>query len=1251
MSTDQNLTNDAKSTEKESHYIVGIGASAGGLEALQKFLSALPPDTGFPFVIIQHLSPDYKSLLGEILGKYTTMPVVQVEDGMAVQPNHVYVIQPGKNMRISNGKLLLSAQREKELNLPIDMFFRSLAAESGAHAIAIVLSGTGSDGTNGVRDIKEHDGMVMVQDIESSKFDGMPRSAMRTGTVDVQATPETLALELGHISESAKKQPETLVKSEKQVDAELMKKVYIILKKVSNINFTHYKQTTILRRIERRMMIAHKDSLEGYVDFLYESPEEVKILSREVLIGVTSFFRDPEYFQNLKDIAIQDILLHSAEDEPIRVWVAGCSTGEEAYSIAILFCEEMETLKLKRPVKIFATDLDVESITTAGKGVYGDNIADAVSPARLSRFFIRKNNAYEVSREIRKMIVFSPHNVFQDPPFGRLNLISCRNMMIYFQPVLQNDLFTIFHQALKDGGYLFLGKSEAIGAFTDAFPVVDPVSKIFTHRSDVRIAGAKAIPYLQEASFDDELAEERDERQQLRSAAASASPSDQERLDNSVLESYMPSTLIINDKNQIVRFYGDCGNFVHLPTGSFSYNVFDLITDALKIPASTILKEAREKKGKVQYTGISFHGEFGDAVITMTATPISKKSSGQEGLYALLFLDSAQRGVDADAVPFDIDRVASQRITDLEQDLSDAQDKLNMSVSEQETVNEELQAANEELLTANEELQSSNEELQSVNEELYTVNSEYQQKLTELADLNDDIANFLSSSLAGIIFVDNKLNIRRYTDYVTTEFSVMDHDIGRSLKFISYYFPTVDITEICDNVLKTLVPDEREVVTSKNKVFFMRVSPYRSTENKILGCVITFIDITKQKQGQVELASTEKKLSAAKETIEAKSDYLSRVAHEIRTPMGTLLGLSKAAKQRADVDSALQLDLDRINETVEYMASIVTDISEAARMERGAAGLVSEPFSLRKALSNVELQVENAVKEAGLTFEVSIDDDFDPHYLGNETSVEQILINFLNNSIKYTKSGAISLKVFEEKELELPYDKASLFFVISDTGIGISKEFLPDVFKPFAREQTGDSNENKSMGLGLSIAKNLIESMGGAVTVESEPGKGTTFTINIRLFRCTASEMNAASARGRIKNDEVSLRGCNALVAEDNSLNRTILCNVLAKEGLTYAQAADGDEAVEIFMAAPEGTFDFILMDMRMPKLDGVRATEQIRNSGKADARTIPVIGVSANGFAEDIRKARESGMDEYTVKPVNREHLIEILKRLKARG
>ena len=1236
--------------KSEHRYIVGIGASAGGLEALQKLLTALPANTGFPYIIVQHLSPDYMSLLGEILGKYTEMPVIQAEDGMAIEDDHVYVIQPGKMMTISQGILHFTDQIPKELNLPIDAFFRSLAEEAGTRAIAIILSGTGSDGTNGIKAIKENDGLVIVQDLSTSKFDGMPRSAMRTGLVDAQISPEEIALELQHIA-GASGEPSPSI-TEQPIDPEMMRRVYMILKKVSNVNFTHYKQTTIIRRMERRMMLTHKDKLPEYVDYLYESPEEVRILSKEVLIGVTNFFRDPDFFQCLKEKALPEIINRSIPDEPIRVWVAGCSTGEEAYSIAILLSEVMEALKIKRVVKIFATDLDAEAINTAGKGVYGANIVDTVSPLRLTRYFTRRNNTYTVNRDIRKMIVFSPHNVFQDPPFGRLDLIFCRNMLIYFQPVLQNDLFAIFHQALKDGGFLFLGKSEAIGSYTEAFPVVDAAAKIFTHHSEARIPGAKKVPYLQTTYLDDEYVGDTGEGFPRPAARGEPGFSEEDAINTRLLEKFLPACLVVNEKNELVHSYGDSSNIVHLALGKYSNNLFDVITDGLKIPVSTLLKEAREKNAEVRYQDIRFMGERGNMAIDLTVTPISRNRKDSEGLFALVF---AQRGVQPEenaGETYNIDKVASQRITDLEQDLGEVQSQLDRSIAEQECVNEELQAANEELLTANEELQSSNEELQSVNEELYTVNSEYQQKLTELNDLNDDIANFLTSTLTGIIFVDNKLNIRRYTDYVTSEFSIMDHDIGRSLAFISYHFPTIDITEICTGVLKTLIPDEREVTTNKNKVFFMRVAPYRSTENKIMGCVITLMDVTSQKQGQAVLQSTEKQLSMAQQASEAKSDYLSRIAHEIRTPMSSLISLSRMAKKQADNKAALESELDKIADTVEYMTSIVTDISEASISERLAGETAMEPFQMQTVFDNIAAIMEPRAKDAGLTLELSPEVDLDQKYIGSKTKLQQILINFLNNAVKYTRPGGeVSLRAFEEPRNGAKDGRqAMVCFMVSDTGVGISREDLPKLVRGLSHAQTKEDVMTGGLGLGLSIAGSLIASQHGQVQAESEPGKGSTFTIRLPLERCP--EAAAAPTRpadaGPI---DYQLAGCHILMAEDNALNRTILGAMLTNEGMTFSEAANGSEALKTFVESPERTFDCILMDMRMPKLDGIRATEMIRRSGKKDAKTIPIIGVSANGFNEDIKQAREAGIDEYTTKPIDRNSLLAAMARLIKRG
>ena len=454
--------------EAQPTCVVGIGASAGGLEALQQFLTFLPGDTGMAFVIIQHLSPDHKSLLADILGKDTAMPVVEVQDGMRVERNHIYMIPPKYNLEIVSDVLRLREYNHKNINHPIDIFFRSLAAAYENRAVAVILSGTGSDGTNGIRSIKDKNGVIIVQSPESAKFDGMPRNAIATGLVDLVLNPDSIAREMRHIAASTVDAGNKLQLS----DGDLMAQVFSILRNVTNVNYTYYKQTTILRRIERRIVVTHNRNLQEYVKYLSNNPDEARLLAKEVLIGVTSFFRDPEYFDVLRDRVIYDMVKNASPSYQIRVWVTGCSTGEEAYSIAILFAEVMEELGVRRDVKIFATDLDADSIAVAARGVYNDNISEDVSVNRLSRYFSRKGNHYIVGHEIRKMIVFAQHNVFQDPPFGKLDLISCRNLLIYFQNVLQRNLFAIFHMALNDRGYLFLGRSESVIDYDDVFRVL-----------------------------------------------------------------------------------------------------------------------------------------------------------------------------------------------------------------------------------------------------------------------------------------------------------------------------------------------------------------------------------------------------------------------------------------------------------------------------------------------------------------------------------------------------------------------------------------------------------------------------------------------------------------------------------------------------------------------------------------------------------------------------------------------------------
>lgn len=830
---------NAQSISKEP-LIIGIGASAGGLEALQQFFDYMPPNSGLSFVVIQHLSPDYKSLMADILSKHTEMSVCQAEDGIGVEADTVYLIPPKKYMTLEGDRLMLS-DAVGTLNHPIDAFFVSLAEERKERSIAVVLSGTGSDGTNGVKSVKEHGGLVIAQDPESAKFDGMPRSVINTGLADFVLSPEEIAEEILNFSTT----PVLLrpLRSDSPFadedtpfsEEETLSHIYTILKNASGIDFTYYKRSTILRRIERRMLVTHTSTLAEFARLLGDSPEEVSVLTREIFIGVTNFFRDPAFFEKLKYNAIYKIVEQAKENEPIRVWSAGCSTGEEAYSIAILFQEVMEELQVKRDVKIFATDVDSRALEQAGRGIYSENIIDDITPDRLARYFLKVGDQYQVSKELRRMIVFATHNMFSDPPFGKLDLICCRNVMIYFQPVMRRGLFAIFHQALKTGGILFLGKSETAGEYVNLFKPVCSTEKIYVHKAEGKVEDLAPptfnIPNIQNLSLKNIHA----------GITQSGEPTDERRYTR-FLERYLPASVIIRGDDTVLHFFGNYNDYLTLAPGKATLNFFQMVNKDLSLAASTAVSRCRAEHTAITYTKIPVDTPAGRKVIDLLVESVPEENGDENELLAILFLDNPAPAEEGIVEKYDLNATAARRISDLEREYQESQNDLRSTIQRLEAVNGELQAANEELLTANEELQSSTEELQSVNEELYTVNTEHQVKLDELTMMTNDLSNFLSSTMIGILFVDSNLNIRKFTEYVGREFQLMDHDVGRPIQIFAHSFPEEAIENDCRTVLMDLISIDREVTALNGRCYTLRIAPYRTTENNIRGLVITIID-------------------------------------------------------------------------------------------------------------------------------------------------------------------------------------------------------------------------------------------------------------------------------------------------------------------------------------------------------------------------------------------------------------------------
>jgi len=842
---------DAKKTAgvlKESNRfpIVGIGSSAGGLEALELFFSNLPSDTNMAFVIIQHLSPRHKSIMADILMKYTQMKVLQIEDNRKIKPNNVYLNPPDKNVVIFNTRFhLIKPTQMHGVNLPIDCFFKSLSEDQGEKAICIILSGTATDGTLGLKAIKGEGGMAMVQDPESAKYGGMPSSAIATGLVDyilpVEKIPEKL---VKYVKQPYIERPERIETARQQFKS-YVHKILASIRTSTGHDFSNYKQTTIRRRIERRMAVHQIDSIEKYDTYLHRTPAEISILFKDLLIGVTSFFRDAEAFEVLIAKVIPELIKNKNPKISLRIWVAGCATGEEAYSIAILFAEVMDKLKKQINIQIFASDINNEALDFARMAVYPDSIAADVSSERLDRFFVKEDNTYRIKKQVRDTIVFADQNIIKDPPFSRLDLVSCRNLLIYMEPVLQKKVLPLFYYTLNHQGILFLGSSESIGEFSHLFSPVSSKWKIFKYKEYV---ADRMIDFPRTPLYD--LLPTSQGIEEKRVVTVADIHSLAERI---ILENYAPACVLINEQYEIQHFMGQTDRYLSPPRGKANFNLLNMAREGLKYKLSTALHEAVKQNKTIISEGLKIKHNNILRSVDLIVRPLTE-SGFTQGFMLVIFEDKTQ------LEPVAGKKAAQKDNTDpyvlsLEQELQSTKEYLQTTNEELETSNEELKSTNEELQSVNEELQSTNEELetskeelQSTNEELITVNAELQKKVEALSDSNNDINNLLASTEVGTIFLDINLCIKRFTPAVNKLFNLIQTDIGRPIGDITTNIQLNDLFEHAREVLETLDRQEIEAQDKKGNWYSVRIAPYRTLENVIDGVVFTFVDIGKLKQ-------------------------------------------------------------------------------------------------------------------------------------------------------------------------------------------------------------------------------------------------------------------------------------------------------------------------------------------------------------------------------------------------------------------
>lgn len=844
---------------KKELYVVGIGASAGGLEALESFFDNMQGDSGMAFVVVQHLSPDYKSLMVELLSKHTTMKVVRVEDGMDVEPNTVYLIPHKKNMIIFNGKLFLNEQNMTHgLNLPIDIFLKSLADDFEERAIGIILSGTGSDGTRGIRAIKEMGGMVMVQEMTDAKFDGMPRSAISTGIVDyiveAQKMPEELLKYTKHPYIRNIEEGDKIILQ----DEDNLTKILGILKNKIGVDFTFYKKSTVVRRIERRISINQIDSIENYVKYLQYNVNEVQTLYKELLIGVTKFFRDTEAFEELETKVIPEIFRNSEKDTPIRVWSVACSTGEEAYSLAILFREYMDRNGIEKSIKIFATDIDKDAVEYAGNGIYPESIAADVPTERLMKYFVKNGNYYQIGKSIREMVIFAQHNIAKDPPFYKTDLIVCRNLLIYLETQLQQKIFSLFQFALNQNGFMFLGASESVGDSYTHFAAINTKWKIYQYKGGIKNSLTQSVGLF---DFSRENYQRRNSA--LRSGRSAGEGELLEGIYKKILFDYIENFVVVDEFGNIINIFGDVNKYLRIPEGRMNFNVLKMAREEISGALGTAIHKAHKDNIRIVYKGINFGNETDNKEINITVIPFSDEKTKSKLIIIMFSNVSGETKQLEDIHEYDLERSTNQRIADLEQELQYTKENLQATVEEIETSNEELQATNEELLSANEELQSTNEELQSVNEELITVNAEYQSKIGELTELTNDINNLLASTGIGTIFLDRNLCIRKFTPAITEEINLIDMDIGRPISHISHNLKDESLVKDAEEVMKNLIPMEKEVQSSNGKWYIMKIRPYRTMENIIKGVVISLVEITDLKEKESEIEMVKEQLEMA----------------------------------------------------------------------------------------------------------------------------------------------------------------------------------------------------------------------------------------------------------------------------------------------------------------------------------------------------------------------------------------------------
>lgn len=1046
------------------HHIIAIGASAGGLEEINTFFDHTPLD-GVSYVIVQHLSADFKSRMAELLDKHSKLEVIEAKNGMPVNCNKVYLIPNDKFMTIHEGKLQLEGKENvRGPHLTINTFFNALAADCGEKAIAVILSGLGSDGTAGAVAIKTAGGMVIARDPETTQFGSMPAHVIATGLVDLVLEPALMPKAIEEYVDSQQWLQENSYEEEAELSA-----IIALIKQSSTYDFSEYKKSTISRRTKRRAASQNFNSLGSYLTFLKSAPEEIEMLAREFLISVTHFFRDAEAFTFLKDRIFPAMISKLRPDEELKLWIPGCATGEEVYSMAIAIAENLIGGLRDTVVKIFATDIDNAALTYASKGIYPAEIKNNVPAEMLKKYFQQESGQYRISAFIRKMVIFARHDLVKNPPYCNMHLISCRNLLIYMTPMLQKKIFSMLLFGLQKNGFLFLGPSENAGPIINDLEVVSKKWKIYKNLQLKRGAGIDAY------SLPEMLDIKRSPTKFIKESKTKVNnPAISDSICQDLAQQMNALIISVNEQNQVLNSYGDTNKY--LQQKLFTSDLTLLLPQELYIAFDALRNEVVNTGKKCSVGKIGFRS--GNQIMSVSLTVSLLSGETEEHVLMVTIAEDSIAEPAVDLAVFDEKKYLDKYTASLEQQVSDFQDKLESAYERLDASDENMQSFSEELISANEEMQSTNEEMQSVNEELHTINADYQLKNRELSEINDDLNNYFRSNLNGQLFISNDLLLMKFSPGAVKQINLLDSDIGRPLSNISTNIRFEGIIADIEQVISDGRPLTKAVETNNGKWYQMMIMPYvRQSDQQRTGVVITFNDITELKVIQRELDKKNRSLLRINADLD---NFIHAASHDLLAPLSNIETSINMMNLIALSDEKLVDFLNMINESIGKFRGLITDIAIIAKVESETS--LMEMVDIDELLNNIQWSLEDKIQASGASIIRNIEVKT---ILFSKKNLRSILFNMIANSLKFKRDMAPVVHIHTSKE------NGMVKLSVQDNGKGIHKGSLNKIFDMYGRL----NQDIEGSGIGLYLAKKIVNASGGHIMVDSEPGKGTVFSI------------------------------------------------------------------------------------------------------------------------------------------------------------